>query len=103
MKTLHNILQCIEHGEYEQLDKNMTIIIRQLTSTTGFPKMKSANLDTTTFISSGTLERMLKSDRVSQYFEYPVIMVDAYMNNIYLYIDGSTMYAEDPKYSWETV
>lgn len=103
MKTLHNILQCIEHGEYEQLDTNMTIIIRQLTSTTGFPKMRNANLDTTTFISSGTLERMLKSDRVSQYFEYPVIMVDAYMNNIYLYIDGSTMYAEDPKYSWENV
>lgn len=103
MKTLHNILQSIEHNEYEQLDKNRTIIIRQLTSLTGFPKMKSANLDTTTFISSGTLERMLKSDRVSQYFEYPVIMVDAYMNNIYLYVDGSTMYVEDPKYFWENM
>ena len=103
MKTLHNILQSIEHNEYEQLDANMTIIIRQLTSLTGFPKMRSSNLDMTTFISSGTLERMLKSDRVSQYFEYPVIMVDAYMNNIYLYIDGSTMYAEDPKYSLENM
>lgn len=103
MRTLHNILQSIEHNEYEQLDTNMTIIIRQLTSVTGFPKMKSANLDITTFISSGTLERMLKSDRVSQYFEYPVIMVDVYMNNVYLYIDGSTMYAEDPKYFWENM
>lgn len=103
METLHDILQCIKHGEYEQLDKNTTIIIRQLTSPTGFPKMRSANLDTTAFISSGTLERMLKSDRVSQYFEYPVIMVDAYMNNIYLYVDGSTMYTEDPKYSWENM
>ena len=58
MKTLHNILQSIEHDEYEQLDTNMTIIIRQLTSLTGFPKMRSANLDTTTFISSGTLDML---------------------------------------------
>ena len=101
MKTLHSFLQAIDHGDYEQLKRNMTVIIRQLSSLTEFPKMKSPNIDITTFISSGTVERMLKSDRVSQYFEYPVIMVDNHMNNVYLYIDGTTMYVDEPKLSWE--
>lgn len=102
MKTLEDFLKEFDHGKYaDHIKRNVTIIIKQLNSTTQFPKFGSVNQNITNFISSGGFDSIRKSDRVSQYCEYPVIMVDNYMNNLFIYIDGTTLYQDEPKFYWD--
>lgn len=77
MKTLEDFLKEFDHGEYaDHIKRNVTIIIKQLNSTTQFPKFGSVNQDITNFISSGGFDSIRKSDRVSQYCEYPAIYIN---------------------------
>ena len=98
---LYDFLKAVEHGEYsDHIHKNDVIIVKQLSSTTRFPEFGKANFGIVNFIASGSITNMCISDRVSQYCEYPVIMVDRYICNIFVYIDGTTMYPEEPKFYW---
>lgn len=98
---LYDFLKAVEHGEYsDHIHNNDVIIVKQLSSTTSFPEFGKANQGIVNFIASGSITKMCVSERVSQYCEYPVIMVDRYIGNIFVYIDGTTMYPEEPKFYW---